>query len=395
MPAVNFPDSPTEGQQFVVNGVTYVFENGAWVILAGVGEPGPVGPVGPAGPTGPQGAPGVGEPGPQGIQGPAGPTGPEGPQGVPGPTGPEGPTGPQGVQGIQGPEGPAGTSGIPDAPSDGKLYGRLSAAWTLAVPLGGGTMTGLLTLSGAPTANLHAATKAYVDGHVQVAGDTMTGPLRMANGSAAAPSFSFSSDTNIGIFRPATDVLGFVTGGVERARIASGGALFVGTSSTAPNPGVHISPAGSIGLGNSNGAQDYTWTSFLRNGAALGYISQIGTTGVNYGSNSDYRLKEPVAIAKASVGFELIRCLIVREFTWKNAPEDGVQIGFFAHELQEHVPDAVTGVKDAVNEDGSIKPQNVDLSRLVPRLVLAMQNAMEEIDALKARITELEKGNVS
>ena len=33
-----------------------------------------------------------------------------------------------------------------------------------AVPLAGGTMTGSLTLSGAPTSNLHAATKAYVDG---------------------------------------------------------------------------------------------------------------------------------------------------------------------------------------------------------------------------------------
>ena len=32
-----------------------------------------------------------------------------------------------------------------------------------AVPKAGGTMTGLLTLSGAPTANLHAATKKYVD----------------------------------------------------------------------------------------------------------------------------------------------------------------------------------------------------------------------------------------
>ena len=29
--------------------------------------------------------------------------------------------------------------------------------------LAGGTMTGALTLSGAPTASLHAATKAYVD----------------------------------------------------------------------------------------------------------------------------------------------------------------------------------------------------------------------------------------
>lgn len=36
-----------------------------------------------------------------------------------------------------------------------------------AVPLSGGTMTGLLTLSGAPTANLHAATKAYVDSGIE------------------------------------------------------------------------------------------------------------------------------------------------------------------------------------------------------------------------------------
>lgn len=39
----------------------------------------------------------------------------------------------------------------------------VTAAQVKAVPLSGGTMTGLLTLSGAPTANLHAATKAYVD----------------------------------------------------------------------------------------------------------------------------------------------------------------------------------------------------------------------------------------
>lgn len=67
------------------------------------------------------------------------------------------------------------------------------------VPIAGGTMTGALTLSGAPTANLHAATKAYVDSavksvdvssqlkdyakisalsaYVKKAGDTMTGQL--------------------------------------------------------------------------------------------------------------------------------------------------------------------------------------------------------------------------
>lgn len=47
----------------------------------------------------------------------------------------------------------------------------------------GGTMTGPLTLSGAPTVALHAASKGYVDnnvsGKLNKAGDTMTGPLTL------------------------------------------------------------------------------------------------------------------------------------------------------------------------------------------------------------------------
>jgi hypothetical protein len=43
--------------------------------------------------------------------------------------------------------------------------------------LSGGTMTGALTLSGAPTSDLHAATKAYADTHLKLAGGTMTGAL--------------------------------------------------------------------------------------------------------------------------------------------------------------------------------------------------------------------------
>ena len=37
------------------------------------------------------------------------------------------------------------------------------------LPLSGGTMTGALTLSGAPTAELHAATMGYVDSTVSSA----------------------------------------------------------------------------------------------------------------------------------------------------------------------------------------------------------------------------------
>ena len=41
--------------------------------------------------------------------------------------------------------------------------------------LSGGTLTGDLTLAGAPTSNLHAATKAYADTMLPLAGGTMTG----------------------------------------------------------------------------------------------------------------------------------------------------------------------------------------------------------------------------
>ena len=56
------------------------------------------------------------------------------------------------------------------------------------------------------------------------------------NGSAASPSFTFSSDTNLGIFRSGTDELAFTTAGTERARLDAAGALEIGgTLGSAPN----------------------------------------------------------------------------------------------------------------------------------------------------------------
>ena len=45
------------------------------------------------------------------------------------------------------------------------------------------------------------------------------------NGSAAAPSFTFSDDTNTGMYRKGADALGFSTGGTERVSIDSSGVL--------------------------------------------------------------------------------------------------------------------------------------------------------------------------
>jgi hypothetical protein len=64
---------------------------------------------------------------------------------------------------------------ITDAPNDGFAYGRQSASWGKVVPLAGGTMTGLLTLSADPTANLGAATKQYADTKAPINNAALTG----------------------------------------------------------------------------------------------------------------------------------------------------------------------------------------------------------------------------
>jgi hypothetical protein len=64
--------------------------------------------------------------------------------------------------------------------------------------------------------------------------------------------------------------------------------------------------------------------------------------------------------------------------------------GFIAHELQAIIPEAVSGEKDAINKDGSIKSQGVDYSKIVVHLVAAIQELKADNDAMKERIATLE-----
>lgn len=63
-----------------------------------------------------------------------------------------------------------------------------------------------------------------VGGNASVIGNTtLTGTLLNSDGTVSLPSFSYSADTNTGIYRSASDQQDFVTGGVSRARINSTG----------------------------------------------------------------------------------------------------------------------------------------------------------------------------
>ncbi len=58
--------------------------------------------------------------------------------------------------------------------------------------------------------------------NVMTIANSGTGAVRVGNGAVGAPSFSFSTDTNTGLYNIAADTIGFVTNGAEVARLTTG-----------------------------------------------------------------------------------------------------------------------------------------------------------------------------
>ena len=113
---------------------------------------------------------------------------------------------------------------------------------------------------------------------------------------------------------------------------------------------------------------------------SVGNISfNSSRTAVNYNTGSDYRLKEDY---RDFNGLNIISDIDVYDFKWKN--QDDRSYGVIAHELDQVVPGAVTGEKDA--ED----MQCVDYSKLVPLLIKSVQELKAENVSLKARVSALE-----
>jgi len=165
------------------------------------------------------------------------------------------------------------------------------------------------------------------------------------------------------------------------------GNLLVGTTSNAPagtqsqfvNQWSGGAKWGSTFNQTVSSATAYTHIAFCTNGAVRGSIDANNTT-ITYGTVSDYRLKENVQ--PISNALTRIAALKPSTYKWKDSGTDGE--GFIAHELAAVVPLAVVGQKDAVNEDGSIKAQQIDLSKVVPILVAAIQELTARVEALEA-----------
>ena len=127
---------------------------------------------------------------------------------------------------------------------------------------------------------------------------------------------------------------------------------------------------------------------FRRSGTTVGSIS-VTTTATTYITSSDYRLKENIVSLPNAIS--RLNQLSVYRFNFVSTP-DRVVDGFLAHEAQNIVPEAVVGEKDAIDEKGDPIYQGIDLSKLVPLLTKALQEAIERIEALEQKIILNESG---
>jgi len=308
---------------------------------------------------------------------------------------------------------PAGSAGAPAIYSTGDSNTGIffPAADTIAFSEGGAESmrinssgnVGIGTAS--PSKKLHLAGTAGSSAILLAKTDSGASTLGQigfstVNGTVAGIDATAVTDSNNGSLRfwttggsPQSDV----TSLSERARIDSAGHLLVGTTDfsniTGGNTaGIALQSAGTIwgsradasGVFNrltSNGSA----VDLRRQGVTVGSIS-VTTTATTYNTSSDYRLKEdwqPMAGAS-----ERVLALKPVNFAWK---VDGSRVdGFLAHEAQAVVPEAVTGAKDEVDDEGNPKYQGIDQSKLVPLLTAALQEALAEIANLKTRLTALE-----
>ena len=186
-------------------------------------------------------------------------------------------------------------------------------------------------------------------------------------------------------------------GSGEKMQLDASGNLLVNTTNTSPHAdgsGIAIRSADGVLIGVDSthaiiAARHGTDGEVIRiqNGTSdVGSIDVSGSS-TSYNTTSDHRLKENVT-ADWDATTRLKQLNPVR-FNFI-ADADTTVDGFLAHEVQDIVPEAISGEKDAVDDEGNPDYQGIDQSKLVPLLTKAIQEQQTIIDDLKTRIETLE-----
>ena len=258
---------------------------------------------------------------------------------------------------------------------------------------------------------------------------------RIADGTAASPAINFNSDQDTGFFRPTTNAFSIATEGNEVFRLDDDKRLAIGDFSDgvvndrnamlyvkadSTRKGMAVRTAGSgtdvveLWSNKVNGSDgtddDSVHLMAFRVGAGSGlkgsifYNESTGLTQFSQGS-SDRRLKENIVGIDNAI--DVIKQLKPCNFNFNKLYYNNNDIkhsraktvsGFIADEVETLIPQAVIGTKDAVyTEDdvdtgikkGDIMSQQMDMTKMIPHLTKALQEAITKIETLEAEVTAL------
>ena len=179
-------------------------------------------------------------------------------------------------------------------------------------------------------------------------------------------------------------------GGLARMTFDTSGRVGIGTSS--PNYKLTIQNTTTetcLELINQATSGNHRIVDFVDGAGSLCGNISIDTSAntVSFNTSSDYRLKENVDYDFTAL--DRVAQLKPARFNFI-ADADTTVDGFLAHEVQDIVPEAIFGEKDAVDDEGNPEYQGIDQSKLVPLLTKAIQEQQAIIDDLKSRIETLE-----
>ena len=177
----------------------------------------------------------------------------------------------------------------------------------------------------------------------------------------------------------------FEEDGTEHMRIASGGNIFVNTTTDVGSSGALIelnnSGDGSRVMNTKdNGTGSCNHITFNNNNEQVGRITTSGSS-TSFVGSSDYRMKENIVYDWDAI--TKVKNLKPAQFNFKTNTDEIVE-GFIAHEAQSVVPYAIVGEKDGEEMQG------MDYGKLTAILTKAIQEQQTIIDDLKSRIETLE-----
>jgi len=135
--------------------------------------------------------------------------------------------------------------------------------------------------------------------------DSLTAPLTVPAGSAAAPAITTTGDTNTGIFFPAADTIAFAEGGAEAMRLDAFGILGLGVTPSAWGGVYKAVQVGSTAVfgGNTVANRNYSSSNVYWNGSNYKYITTSQATQFEQSDGAYYWLQAASGTAGNNITF--------------------------------------------------------------------------------------------